>query len=110
MREILIGDSTLQIHTVRDGTRWRAYATAASNRQFGPDVTAFIEAEAIERLTNWLRWQYAHGEALATLQEAEQAYHRVQTGAADGVSSDLLATIEAARSHLDVIRARRPPA
>ena len=108
MREILIGDTPFHVFTVREGARWRARATAANNRQFGPDVTAVIEAEAVDRLTNWLRWQHAHGEALATLQQAEQAYHRVQTGAAEGVSADLLAAIDAARSNLDVIRGRRP--
>jgi hypothetical protein len=118
VRELLIGDLTCQLHTVRDGTCWRAYATIASTGQrFGAELTAAIEAEAIERLTNWVRWQHAHGEALATLQRAEQAYHRLRTehafadpptDAVERASGDLLAAIDAARAHLDVIRARRP--
>ena len=113
MRQIEIGNAPYDIHTVREGAQWRAFATRDGNR-FGVEPTSAIEAEAIERLTNWLRWQHLHGEALATLQQAEQVYHRslAERAFADqrsGDRSEQLVAVDAARAHLDVVRARRPP-
>ena len=115
-RQLEVGDVRYEICTSREGTEWRAYAMRGGDR-FGVEVSAAIEAEAIERLTVWLKWQHAHGEALATLQQAEQAYHRAlavraftapRASAETPEASDLLAVIGAARANLDIVRARKP--
>ncbi len=116
---VLVGGVAYDIRTAREGARWRASAIRAHDGEpFGAPLEAALEAEAVERISVWLNWQHAHGEALATLQEAERVYHRsIADGAFAGdapgatVTHDrrsLLAAIEQARAHLDVIRARRP--
>jgi len=65
----------------------------------------------------WLDWQREHAEALSALQETQRAYHRTMAGCAfapiDNVSpgeiqKEALEALEAARLHLDEVRARRP--
>ena len=66
----------------------------------------------------WVDWQRKHAEALAALQETQRAYHRTIAGRAfttptDNLSSgeiqkEALEALEAARLHLDEVRARRP--
>ena len=70
--------------------------------------------------TTWLDWQLAHAGALAALQEAQRAYHRTIAGSAfasltEGpspveIQKESLAALEAARRHLDEVRARQPQA
>lgn len=69
--------------------------------------------------TAWLDWQREHASALAALQEAQRAYHRTIAGSAfasptEGpspveIQKESLAALEAARRHLDEVRARQPP-
>jgi hypothetical protein len=69
----------------------------------------------------WLEWQREHQEALAALQDAQHAYHRMVAtgafaGAADGptvaehaeMQRGSLEALEAARQRLDDVRARKP--
>jgi hypothetical protein len=66
----------------------------------------------------WLEWQHEHAAALAALQGAERAYHRTLAGSAfadpsEGptaieLQKESLEQVEAARTRLDEVRARRP--
>ena len=72
----------------------------------------------------WLEWQRDHAAALAALQEAQRAYHRVfveralasnrqpavdsQQSAVDIPVSESLKAVDAARVRLDEVRARKP--
>lgn len=68
----------------------------------------------------WMDWQREHAEALAALQQAQRAYHRTIAGSAfasptEGLSpveiqKESLDALEAARRHLDEVRARQPRA
>ena len=102
----------------RDG-RWVARAVREDTGDpFGIEYVAASEQEAIGRLTRWLNWQREHAAALDALQQAERAYHRTVSGSAfanptEGptaveIQRDALAAVEAARTRLDEIRARRP--
>lgn len=69
-----------------------------------------------EQTADWLNWQREHTEALAALQAAQHAYHRTVAGSAfvadtlEAVDAqkDALRRLEAARAHLDEVRARQP--
>jgi hypothetical protein len=106
------------VTSARDGV-WTAHAErAATGDRFGIDCTGPTEEAAAEKLTTWLAWQQAHSTALEALQQAQRSYHRALADDAfgsspdDSVANDLrrksLAEIEAARAHLDEVRARRP--
>jgi len=66
----------------------------------------------------WAEWQREHAAALAALQEAQRAYHRVAVNSmqstvgsqqsAVGSRERALEALEAARVRLDEIRARMP--
>jgi hypothetical protein len=104
--------------TEREG-RWVAHAVRDdSDDPFGIECAGATAQEATGRLTRWLDWQRDHAAALEQLQEAERSYHRTIAGSAfaspsEGPSSvelqrDALAVLEAARTHLDEVRARKP--
>jgi len=66
----------------------------------------------------WTGWQQAHQQALAALQDAEAAYHRLSTEQAFGRGDDeasrtrrlaALTRLEALRVRLDQIRGHQPP-
>jgi len=85
---------------------------------FGIECAGGTEREAVARMTRWLEWQQEHTAALASLQQAEQAYHRTIAGSAfasttEGPSpiemqKESLEAVEAARLRLDDVRARKP--
>lgn len=63
----------------------------------------------------WSEWQRDHAAALAALQEAQRAYHRVAVGSTQSSSRQSavdrrqsLEAIDAARARLDEVRARKP--
>jgi hypothetical protein len=65
----------------------------------------------------WADWQRDHAAALAALQEAQRAYHRVAVASQSAVDSrqsavdsraGALEALEAARMRLDEVRARMP--
>ena len=59
----------------------------------------------------WAEWQREHAAALAALQEAQRAYHRVAVDSlqsAVGSREGALEALEAARVRLDETRARMP--
>jgi len=61
--------------------------------------------------SGWAEWQRDHAEALAALQEAQRAYHRVAVASqqsAVGSQTGSLEALDAARVKLDEVRARRP--
>jgi hypothetical protein len=102
----------------RDG-QWVAFAIRDdTGDRFGIECSGRTESEAVERLSRWLDWQSEHTAALEALQTAEAAYHRTIAGSAftsqtEGPSSlemqkESLDAVEAARTRLDEIRARRP--
>ena len=104
--------------TQRDG-QWVAFAERSDNGdRFGIECGGATEADAKERLQRWLEWQADHAAALEELQRAERAYHRSIAGSAfasatEGPSAleiqkESLDAVEAARTQLDEIRARRP--
>jgi hypothetical protein len=71
-----------------------------------------------EKSQAWIAWQAEHAAALEALQQAQRAYHRTIAGSAfasatEGPSAaemqkESLDAVEAARTRLDEIRARRP--
>ena len=116
-----IGGTTFNLAAGERDGQWIARAMRDDNGDaFGIECAGVTEAEAIERLTEWLQWQADHAAALAALQQAERAYHRVIAGSAfasptEGASAielqkESLDAVEAARIHLDEIRSRRPQA
>jgi hypothetical protein len=65
----------------------------------------------------WSEWQRDHAAALAALQKAQRAYHRAAVGSAQSApgsqQSEIerrssLEAVDAARTRLDEVRARRP--
>jgi hypothetical protein len=71
-----------------------------------------------EKSQAWIAWQAEHAAALEALQQAQRAYHRTIAGSAfaspaEGPSAielqkESLEVVEAARVHLDEVRARQP--
>jgi hypothetical protein len=116
---ITIGDITYRLlATERDG-RWVARAAREDTGEpFGVECAAPTAAAAAGRLRAWLTWQHEHAAALASLQAAERAYHRLIAGSAfthpaggaapAGLHKDSLAAVDAARLTLDDVRARMP--
>jgi hypothetical protein len=65
----------------------------------------------------WSEWQRDHAAALAALQEAQRAYHRAAVGSGQSAPGSQqsaverrssLEAVDAARTRLDDVRARRP--
>ena len=119
MKEIQIADRRFRLLAGQLDGRWTGRAICAdTGHPFGVDSSGATEDEAIGRLTRWLEWQHAHFEALNALQRAERAYHRTIAGnafasAARGPSPlelqrASLDAVDAARIHLDAVRARQP--
>jgi hypothetical protein len=115
---IKVGSITYRIAAAERDGRWIARAVREdSGTPFGIDCAGATEADAVDRLTEWLRWQHEHAAALEALQSAERAYHRRIAGSAfasptEGptgieLQKESLDAVEAARVRLDEIRARR---
>jgi hypothetical protein len=101
------------------GGQWIARAVREDNGDpFGIECAGASEADATRRLAVWLAWQEEHAAALEALQQAERAYHRTIAGSAfasvsEGptaieLQKESLDAVEAARIHLDDVRARKP--
>lgn len=120
MIDVTLGEVSYRVEVRGSGHEWKAAAIRRdSGDRFGPEIVAPTDREAIDRMVRWLRWQHQHSEALASLQQAEHAYHRgVVAGSAFAPTTDdasvgemprrSLEAVEAARRHLDGVRARRP--
>ncbi|HYM22298.1 MAG TPA: hypothetical protein VEU08_03795 [Vicinamibacterales bacterium] len=119
MNEITAGGAQYRVVCAQRDGRWFAHAVRADTGDlFGVECAAETETAAVERLRAWLTWQAEHAAALATLQQAERAYHRTIAGSAFANPSEgptaiemqreSLEAVEAARERLDEIRARRP--
>ena len=119
MTEVSIAGASYRIVCAQRDGQWVAHAVRADTGDpFGVECGAETEAAAIDRLARWLTWQAEHAAALAALQQAERAYHRTIAGSAfanptEGPTSiemqrESLEAVEAARTRLDEIRARRP--
>jgi hypothetical protein len=119
MQEIVLGSERFRIRAEPREGGWHAQAErAGSGERYGIECAGSSQDEAIARVTRWLEWQHEHAEALEALQQAERAYHRTIAGSAfasatEGPSplemqKESLDAVEAARVHLDDIRARRP--
>ena len=76
------------------------------------------ESDTSSRRARWTGWQQAHQQALAELQLAEAAYHRLTAEQAFGRGDDeasrarrleALTRLEALRVRLDEIRGQQPP-
>ena len=115
--ELTIGSTTYRVVSAARGDRFVAHAERTDNNErFGIEATGATADEAEHRLERWLEWQHEHMQALQTLQQAERSYHRAMAGAAfasaaegaDGESRATLESVNAARQHLDEVRARRP--
>ena len=113
---IQIGDSTYTLVAVSRRDQWTAHAVRTdSGDRYGIEVTASSEEDATSRLARWLQWQHDHTAALEALQRAEHAYHRAVANAAFSSAETQAAEakparvdMDAARSALDDVRARRP--
>jgi hypothetical protein len=108
-----------RIHAVERSGQWLAYAErVGSGERFGLECAGTSEADAVGRLARWLDWQSEHAAALAALQAAERAYHRIVAGGAfsrpaDGarmlaLQRESLELLGAACLRLDDIRGRQP--
>jgi hypothetical protein len=115
--ELTLGSTTYRLVSAPHGDRFVAHAERTDNNErFGIEATGATAEEAENRLERWLGWQHEHMQALEALQQAERAYHRAMTGAAfaspaeggNGESRASLESVNAARQHLDEVRARRP--
>ena len=114
-----IGGTRLVLRAIARDGRWYARAEREDNRDpFGVECAAGTEEAAVAQLTAWLEWQAEHAAALNALQQAERAYHRTIAGSAfanpaEGpgaieLQKESLNAVEAARVHLDEVRARQP--
>jgi len=117
--ELTIGPATYRIVTVEREGQFTAHALRAeTSERFGIETVAADPESAQRRLSAWLEWQYEHTQALETLQQAERTYHRALAGAAFAMPEEdateaarlSLESVNAARAHLDEVRARRPEA
>jgi hypothetical protein len=115
--ELTLGSTTYHVISAQRADGFVAYAQRADNNErFGIETAGATADEAESRLAQWLEWQYEHTQALDALQEAERQYHRAMAGAAFASSADAAAgksrasleSVNAARLHLDEVRARRP--
>ena len=113
-----LGDTHYSLGVTEHDGRFTAHALRGPlQERFGIETVGSSAEEALGKLTRWLEWQHEHTEALAALQAAERQYHRAMTGAAfstsldgaaDAESRTTLSVVDAARQHLDEVRARRP--
>ena len=120
MKDVSIGDVQYHLAAVEREGQWIAHAERAdTGDRFGIECGGATEAEAFDRLQQWLEWQSEHRVALEALQRAEGAYHRTIVGSAfanpiEGptaieLQKESLEAVEAARIRLDEVRARKPP-
>jgi hypothetical protein len=119
MTELSIGERHYRVVAVEREGSWLAHAeqTDTGNR-FGVECAGATEAEAVDRVTRWLDWQHEHTVALEALQSAERAYYRTLAGSAFvspteepmalDLQKDSLEQVDAARTRLDELRARKP--
>jgi hypothetical protein len=119
MKHISIGDRQFDLTAVELEGQWIAHAVRSdTGDRFGIDCAGASATDALERLTRWLEWQHDHAAALEALQRAEREYHRTIAGSAfasptEGPSplelqKESLDALEAARVHLDQVRAQKP--
>jgi|GEM_PF-3279996 len=116
--DLTLGPHTYTLHATEQAGTATAHAVRVdTGDRFGIDVTGNSEPEALDKLTRWLEWQYAHTQALEALQQAERAYHRALADAAFATARDSnavdgskvsLEQVDAARTTLDDVRGRRP--
>ena len=119
MTDVVIGERRYRVICVQREGQWVARAERVDTGDpFGVECAGRTEHDARARLARWLEWQAEHSAALDALQQAERAYHRTIAGSAfasanEGPSpvemqKESLAAVEAARVHLDEVRARKP--
>ncbi len=117
MIRLTVGAVAFVLRVERRGSDYVASAEREDNGDpMGIPWSAGTEAGAVARRMAWLEWQGGHSAALEALQQAERAYHRAIAGSAFDAASEepaalrkaSLDAIEAARTRLDDIRARRP--
>jgi hypothetical protein len=119
VKHISIGDSHFDLTALERDGQWIAHAVRGDGDRCGIECAGVSEADAIERLTRSLEWQHEHAAALDAVQRAEDRYHRTIAGSAfagrtEGPSplelqKESLDALEAARLHLEQVRARKPP-
>jgi len=119
MKLVSFGERRYRLDASEREGQWIARAVREDNGDpFGIECAGSSESSALDRLERWLAWQHEHAAALEDLQRAERAYHRTIAGSAfasptEGPSAlelqkESLDAVEAARTRLDEIRARRP--
>jgi hypothetical protein len=115
--DLTVGPATYRIVAVERDAQFMAYAVRVdTNERFGIETIAADPEDAQHRLAAWLEWQYEHTQALEALQQAERVYHRAMAGAAFATPEDdsteaarlALESVNAVRTRLDEVRARRP--
>ena len=119
MKIVSFGGQRYRLDASEREEQWLARAVREDNGDpFGIECADATESGALDRLVRWLEWQHEHAAALEDLQRAERAYHRTIAGSAFasptegpsalGLQKESLDAVEAARTRLDEIRARRP--
>jgi hypothetical protein len=119
VHDFAVGPLQYRVRVAQRDSRWVAVAEVAeTGERFGAECSGSSEAEAIERLREWLTWQHQHESALEALQFAERTYHKLLAASAfvspgEGGTSleakrESLDAVEQARRDLDEVRARRP--
>jgi len=119
MEEREVGGTRYRLVAVAKDGAWLAHAERVEGGdRFGIECAGATESESLGRLARWLEWQHEHEAMLDVLQQAERAYHRTIAGRAfaslsEGpdvaeIQQESLEQVEAARTRLDEVRARRP--
>lgn len=119
MTTLSIGGTEYRLLASEREGQWIAHARRTDNGdRFGAECVGASASEAIARLRCWIEWQSEHAAALEDLQRVERAYHRTVAGSAFAYPSEgptaielqreSLEAVDAARTRLDEIRARKP--
>ena len=59
--DLTIGPTTYDLTTTELNGRFTAYAVRGDLRErFGVEASGASEAEALDKLSRWLQWQYEH--------------------------------------------------
>jgi hypothetical protein len=112
-----VGPNSYRLSAVPHNSRFVAHALRDdTGERFGIEASGQTPDEAIGTLSRWLTWQAEHAQGLEALQQAERVYHRAMADAAFSQTPEAAAeerrtaleAMNAARTHLDDVRLRRP--
>ena len=114
---LTVGPTTYRLTASPHNSKFVAHAVREdSGERFGIETSGHSADEAMGTLSRWLQWQAEHAQGLEALQQAERVYHRAMADAAFSQTPEAAAeerrtaldAMNAARTHLDETRLRRP--